>query len=95
MRRKEQVEPYRVSQMHDMNLLIKLASGLALANGRLQATNYAYVYEQRFSERTGTELKPRPLWGPLGVPGKPQASKADLLRQIAQALDDNPKEIDA
>ena len=80
------------SDLRDMNLIIRLGTGMTFrvgdGRGELAAQTYAYVYEARYSERTGKELKPRLLWGPLGVPDKPQASHAELLRLLADALDE-------
>lgn len=84
-------EPTKVSDMHSMTLLVKLSEGMTFGDGDLRNQRFMYVYEQRFSDR-GRELKPRPLWGPLGVTDKPDASYPELLRMLADALEANPPE---
>lgn len=81
----------RVSDMHGMTLLVKLSHGMSFGGNTLRDQTFLYVYEQRANER-GRELKPRPLWGPLGVPDKPDASYPELLRMLADVLEANPQE---
>lgn len=84
-------EEVKVSDMHGMTLLVKLSEGMTFGGNRLQAQRFLYVYEQRYNDR-GRELKARPLWGPLGVPDKPNAGYPELLRMLADALEANPPE---
>jgi len=84
----------KVSDMHGMTLLVKLGEGMTFGGNALRAQRYMYVYEQRYSDK-GRELKPRPLWGPLGVPDQPDASYPALLRMLADALESSPPESDA